>query len=113
VCAKYNRATARLTQPRTLRQMQRFAERVLPLYRDAIARLGSLRPPREDDSAFEAWIAADRRIQLDLEQLGRAARRGDAHAVRAAVAQASADGARSSRLASALGLSVCGTRRMG
>ena len=69
--------------------------------------------PKEDENAFDAWLAADRRTELDVEQLARAARRGDVHAVRAAVAQASADDARSSRLANALGLSICGTRRTG
>jgi hypothetical protein len=111
VCATYNRATVRLAQPRTLRQIRRFTARVLPAYRRAIAKLDALRPPKEDENAFDAWLAADRRIQLDVEELARAAKRSDAHAVRAAVAQASADDARSSRLANALGLSICGTRR--
>ena len=100
-------------QPRTLRQIRRFAARVLPAYRTAIGKLDALRPPKEDENAFDAWLAADRRTELDVEQLARAARRGDVHAVRAAVAQASADDARSSRLANALGLSICGTRRTG
>ena len=93
--------------------MRRFADRVLPVYRKAIARLAKLRPPKEDESAYGVWLAADRRIQVDVEELGRAARRGDVRAVRAAVAQAAADDARSTRLAGALGLSVCGTRRIG
>jgi hypothetical protein len=113
VCATYNRATVKLAPPRTLRQIRRLAARVLPAYRTAIAKLDALRPPKEDENAFDAWLAADRRIQLDVEQLARAARRGDVHAVRAAAAQASADDARSSRLANALGLSICGTRRTG
>jgi hypothetical protein len=78
-----------------------------------MAKLDALRPPKQDEDAYEAWLAADRRIEVDIEQLARAARRGDVHAVRSAVAQASADDARSSRLASALGLSICGTRRTG
>jgi hypothetical protein len=66
--------------------------------------LTALRPPKEDERAFDAWLASDRRIQIDLETLSRVT----AATVRPAVAQATADDARSSRLARALGFDVCG-----
>jgi hypothetical protein len=104
VCAKYNRRVAKLGTPQGVRQIRAFAVRVRPIYRSSLSELRALRPPKEDERAFDAWLASDERIQLDVEQLAHA----NAATVRNAVAQAAADDARSTRLARALGLDVCG-----
>jgi hypothetical protein len=107
VCAAYNTRTAKLGRPRTLPEVRRYAARVLPIYRDALRKLSALRPPKQDERAFAVWLASDRRIAVDVEHLRHVTK---AAGLRTAVAQASADDARSARLARVLGLDVCGKR---
>ncbi len=107
VCASYNTRVARLGRPRTLPQIRSYAQHVLPIYRDSLQQLDSLKPPQEDTRAFDAWLASDRRVAVDVEALSRVQ---SAARLRTAVAQAAADDARSSRLAARLGLDVCGKR---
>jgi hypothetical protein len=107
ICADYHAHAAKLPRPHKTSAFATYARRLLPLYRDALARLEALRPPNADASAYAQLLARDRGIERDVEAIARAAHAGNASAYRAALARARTDDARSSELARTLGLDVC------
>jgi hypothetical protein len=107
ICTSYDTAVKKLRTPRTPSEIERYTNRVLPLYRRALGALAALKEPREDAPAVARLLRVDRMIEGDLELLAAAARERRIPAVREIVARARADNARSNRIAAALGLSVC------
>src|SRR5690242_8863134 len=69
ICASYDTAVKKLRTPRTLIEVERYTNRVLPLYRSALRELAALKPPRDDQPAVARWLRVDRRIAADLEAL--------------------------------------------
>lgn len=107
ICTAYDSAVKKLRTPRTLTQVERYANRVLPIYRRALAALAQLRPPQSDAPAVRSWLRADRAIERDLVRLSAAADSRQIPRVQAVVVRARADNSRSNRLARRLGLTVC------
>ena len=107
ICASYERAIERLRKPRTLTDIERYSDRVLPIYRRALGELGKLQPSKRDEPSVRAWLRVDRAIARDLVGLGAAAHARRIPRVRDVVRRAQGDNRRSNRLARRLGLSVC------
>lgn len=107
ICSRYDARVKRLGTPRTLAQIERYAARVLPIYRRAVGELAALAPPRQDEPAVRAWLASDRRVERQVESLLAAVRTRRLPDVRAAARRTGAADARSNRLARRLGLKIC------
>lgn len=107
ICAAYERRTPAETQPRTYAAIVAYVEKMLPLYEDALRRLGALSPPTKDERAVRAWLSADRRVAVAVRELGLAAERRDFPSVSSAAARVQLAGSASRRAAAGLGMTVC------
>jgi hypothetical protein len=76
-------------------------------YREALAKLEALKPPKDDQVTVDQWLATDRRIAKDVEAIASAARARKIPAVQTATQKASLDNTASDRLAKELGLKAC------
>jgi hypothetical protein len=109
VCSTYAGTVPLLTRPRSFAAVQSYVERTLPLYLSALDELEALKPPRQDEAAVRAWLAADRRVVTALRNLRAAALRHDLAATNGASDALQAASLAARRAAGDLGLQVCAT----
>jgi hypothetical protein len=109
ICSAYRTQTPPLARPRSYDAIVSWGAKTLPLYAGALEKLEALKPPHADAAQAQAWLAADRKVQLAVRDLVAAAQKRDFAAVSAAASRAQLAGSDSRRAAQALGLQVCGT----
>ena len=109
VCAAYAAQVDLLAHPRSFAAVQAYVERTLPLYLSALDRLKELRPPRRDEPAVRAWLAADRKVVTALRNLRAAALRHDLAATNDASEALQAASLAARNAAGELGLRACAT----
>lgn len=109
ICSAYRTQTPPLARPRSYDAIVSWGAKTLPLYAGALEKLEALKPPRADAAQAQAWLAADRKVQLAVRDLVAAAQKRDFAAVSAAASRAQLAGSDSRRAAQALGLQICGT----
>ena len=107
ICAAYDAKVKKLAKPRSVTEIEKYAQSVLVQYRDALAKLEALKPPKDDQVIVDQWLATDRRIAKDVEAILSAARARRIPAVQTATQRASLDNTASDRLAKELGLGSC------
>ena len=107
ICADYDTTVKKLAKPRSVTEIEKYARRVLVQYREALAKLEALKPPKDDQVTVDQWLATDRRIAKDVEAIASAAKARRIPAVQTATQRASLDNTASDRLAKELGLSSC------
>ena len=107
VCAHYNAQVKGLEDPRSLAEVESYAERVIPVYGRALDELAALRPPKADEPLVRRWLSLDRRIERDVHAVLAAVRTRRIPSVGAAAARTAADDRRSNALARQLGLKAC------
>ena len=113
ICSAYRTQTPPLARPRSYDAIVRWGSKTLPLYAGALRKLAALQPPKADAAQVQAWLSADRKVQLAVRDLVAAAQKRDFAAVSAAASRAQLAGSDSRRAAQALGLQVCGTLSTG
>jgi hypothetical protein len=108
ICSAYRGSTKRLAHPRSYAQVLAYVKETLPLYEAALRKLQQLQPPKGDEAAVRAWLAADRRIVKAEQRLARAAQRHDFDEVTAAANEVQQAGVDARHAAADLGMQVCG-----
>jgi hypothetical protein len=86
-----------------------YVKKTLPVYEAALRKLEQLKPPKQDEAAVRAWLAADRRIVKAEQKLADAALRRDFPDVVAASNEVQQAGVDARHAAADLGLQVCAT----
>lgn len=107
ICADYRSRVEKLRAPRSLTEIETYARRTLTLYRSALAQLETLEPAKADEATVREWLAVDRRIAADVEEIADAAGRRSIPDVQAATSRSQTHDRRSNELASELGLTTC------
>ena len=107
ICADYDATAKKMAKPHSVTEIEKYARRVLVRYREALAKLEALKPPKDDQVTVDQWLATDRRIAKDFEAIATAARARRIPAVQTAAQRASRDIAASDRLAKELGVPGC------
>jgi hypothetical protein len=109
ICSAYRTQAPPLARPRSYDAIVKWGAKTLPLYAGALRKLSALKVPKADAAQAQAWLSADRKVQLAVRDLVAAAQKRDFAAVSAAASRAQLVGSDSRRAAQALGLQVCGT----
>jgi hypothetical protein len=107
ICSAYRDSTQRLAHPRSYAQVLAYVKKTLPLYQAALQKLEQLEPPKHDEAAVRAWLAADRRIVRAEQKLADAALRRDFPDVVAAANEVQEAGVDARHAAADLGMQVC------
>jgi hypothetical protein len=107
ICADYDATVKNVAKPHSVTEIEKYARRVLVQYREALAKLDALKPPKDDQVTVDQWLATDRRIAKDVEAIASAAKARRIPAVQTATQRASLDNTASDRLAKELGLTSC------
>jgi hypothetical protein len=107
ICSAYRGSTQRLAHPRSYDEVLAYVKKTLPVYEAALRKLEQLKPPKGDETAVRAWLAADRRIVKAEQRLADAALRRDFPDVVAAANEVQDAGVDARDAAAGLGLQVC------
>jgi hypothetical protein len=107
ICSAYRGSTQRLAHPRSYDEVLAYVKKTLPLYEAALRKLEQLKPPKQDEAAVRAWLAADRRIVKAEQKLADAAERRDFPDVVSAANAVQESGVDARHAAADLGMQVC------
>jgi hypothetical protein len=108
ICADYaGQLKALGDPPQTLSGLATYARSAHGALADDLARLRKLHPPAELQAKYDAWLAAGDRALSRIDELGKAAAKGDQIAIQRLVGAAKTEDEQSDRLATELGMSEC------
>jgi len=109
ICTRFNRLQPSLPsfQNVTVKQVERLADRTLPLLDRTIADVDRLEPPKDEQELADRWLATLRRLRVDAMRIRDRARANDLAGVGALVTPSERDERTAERLAGQLGTSVC------
>ncbi len=108
ICRKYEERLDALGQPTNVTELRSFAERALPIARAGREELAELRPPKNRQETYDAWLAEGARAIEIVERLRDAAAENDPAEIQRIGAAAQATDRESNRLAAELGFRQCG-----
>ena len=107
ICTKYKQKTNALSRPATLSDLADVADQVLPLLRKARGELRALRPPQDELTKANAWLAQFDVIIDDVQKIRDKAKQNDRTGVQAAATPALEHNQHANVLAAQLGMKVC------
>jgi len=107
ICAKYTQQTKALANPKSLSDLADVADKTLPILDQAIADLRKLKPPADEQSTVDQWLAQVENLKGDLTTIRDKAKSNDIKGVQAVVPQATQHNQHSNQLATQLGMKVC------
>ena len=107
ICRKYNRKTQSLGRVRNLSELAKAFDKALPILEDALAELGTLKPPESEQGTVSRWLAQSQVLKRDLEQIRDRAKAKDMKSVQSLFAKATRDDQHGNELAKQLGMKVC------
>lgn len=111
ICKRQVARIKAVPQPKTLEELEEYADKVLPLAREEIDQLRELEPPEADEEKVDRMLDEVEATVSAVERIGAAAKSGDQAELQAAIAEGQAADARAERVARELGLKVCGVER--
>jgi hypothetical protein len=107
VCVEYARKVKALGDPQTLTDLSTYARSAHQALANGLDELRKLRPPAELQTRYDTWVAAGERALGRIDELQKAAAKGDQTEIRRLVDAATREDAQSDRLASQLGMTDC------
>jgi hypothetical protein len=108
VCADYaGQLKALGDPPQTLSGLATYARSAHGALADDLARLRKLHPPAELQAKYDTWLAAGDRALERIDELGKAAAKGDQIEIQRLVNAAKTEDEQSDRLATELGMAEC------
>ena len=107
ICGKYTRQTKALAHPTNLSDLADVVGKTLPILDHAISDLHKLKPPADERSTVDQWLAQVANLRSDLQEIRDKAKTNDVQGVKAVVPRATQDNKQSNQLATQLGLKVC------
>jgi hypothetical protein len=107
ICLDYGRKVKALDDPRTLTDLSVYAKSAHQALADGLAQLRKLHPPDELQTRYETWVAAGDRALERIDELQKAADKGDQAEIGRLVNAAQREDARNDRMAQQLGMTDC------
>lgn len=107
ICGKYTQQTKALANPKSLSDLADVADKSLPILDHAISDLRKLKPPANEQSTVDQWLAQVGNLKGDLKEIRDKAKTNDVKGVQAVVPQATRHNRASNQLATQLGMKVC------
>ena len=107
ICGKYTQQTKALANPKSLSDLADVADKTLPILGHAISDLRKLKPPANEQSTVDQWLAQVENLKGDLKEIRDKAKSNDIQGVQAVVPQATRHNQQSNQLAAQLGMKVC------
>jgi hypothetical protein len=107
ICAKGKEQTRALATPTSLKELADTADKTIPIIDKAISDLRKLKPPADEQTTADEWLAQWKALKGDLAEIRDKAKDGDAQGVQSIGTAAQAHSAKSNQLATQLGMSVC------
>ena len=107
ICGKYTQQTKALANPKSLSDLAVVADKTLPILDHAISDLRKLKPPANEQSTVDQWLAQVANLKGDLKEIRDKAKTNDVQGVQAVVPQATRHNRASNQLATQLGMKVC------
>jgi hypothetical protein len=107
VCAEYERKVKALGNPQTLTDLVTYARSAHQALADGLEQLRELHPPAELEAKYDTWVAAGDRALERIDELQKAAAKGDQIEIQRLVNAARREDEQSDRLASQLGMTEC------
>ena len=107
ICGKYTQQTKALANPTNLSDLADVADKTLPILDHAISDLHKLKPPTNEQSTVDQWLAQVANLRSDLQEIRDKAKTSDIQGVQAVVPRATQDNQQSNKLATQLGMTVC------
>ena len=107
ICGKYTQQTKALANPKSLSDLADVADKSLPILDHAISDLRKLKPPANEQSTVDQWLAQVANLKGDLKEIRDKAKTNDVQGVQAVVPQATRHNRASNQLATQLGMKVC------
>jgi len=107
ICGKYTQQTKAIASPSNLSDLADVADKTLPILDHAISDLHKLKPPTNEQSTVDQWLAQVANLRSDLQEIRDKAKTSDIQGVQAVVPRATQDNQQSNKLATQLGMTVC------
>jgi hypothetical protein len=107
ICAKYNQQTRALANPSNLSELASVADKTIPILDHALTDLRKLKPPTNEQSTANQWLAQVENLKGDLQEIRDKAKSNNMQGVQNVVPKASKHNAKSNQLATQLGMKVC------
>ena len=107
ICGKYTQQTKALANPKSLSDLADVADKSLPILDHAISDLRKLKPPANEQSTVDQWLAQVENLKGDLKEIRDKAKTSDIQGVQAVVPKATQHNRQSNQLATELGMKVC------
>ena len=107
ICGKYTQQTKAIANPTNLSDLANVADQTLPILDHAISDLRKLKPPANEQSTVDQWLAQVANLRSDLQEIRDKAKTSDIQGVQAVVPRATQDNQQSNKLATQLGMTVC------
>lgn len=107
ICAKYNQQTRALANPSNLSELASVADKTIPILDHALTDLRNLKPPTNEQTTVDQWLAQVENLKGDLQEIRDKAKSNDMPGVQSVVPKASRHNAKSNQLATQLGMHTC------
>ncbi len=107
VCVDYARKVKALGDPQTLTDLSTYAQAAHQALAAGLTELHTLNPPPDLAAKYEAWLAAGDRALDRIDELQKAAAKGDETEIQRLVDAAKREDEQSDRLARELGMTEC------
>ena len=107
ICGNYTQQTKALANPSNLSDLADVADKTLPILDHAISDLRKLKPPADEQSTVDQWLAQVENLKGDLKEIRDKAKTNDIQGVQAVVPKATQHNRQSNQLAAELGMKVC------
>jgi len=107
ICASTNSKIQSFGTPQSYPDLAKVTDKTLPLLDQAIRDIGKLKPPASEKAISDQWLTQWRNLRSDLQEIGDAAKTGNAQGVKAVLPKARDHNSKGNALATELGMSVC------
>lgn len=107
ICAKYEKELDRLVEPQNLGEFADFTAEAVSITRAGNQELSDLEPPEELENDYDRWLELNDEVVDRAEEMGEAARDGDAEAVQAKAREIAQSERRADEVGTRIGLEEC------
>ena len=107
ICDKYQKKINDVPQPKNLKNIPAYIDKVLPIVEEGTSKLDDLQPPKDMQSKVDAWVTIQKGQVDQAKRLKAAAEKGDFAAVTKIANEADASNKRGNDLAREIGATSC------
>jgi hypothetical protein len=108
ICQEYDKKLEALPDPKSIEDIGKLADRVVPIVDDGIGELKALKPPDSLKDQVDRWIQLNEQDLEDFENLRDAAKKGDVARTQTLAGEITRHEHETDAAARKIGLSECG-----